>query len=384
MKSQAILLSACRLVIFTPIRMLAPFLPALSRGMGVDLTTISLAVSASMGASAIGPFLAPIAERRGRRAGMLAGLLLFLIGVAVLIFWPTIVAFFFSLFLINLGDNVFAPAAQAYLGDQTPYAQRGTALAILELGWSVSFILCVPLVGLLIARFGWHSPYTVIAGAGIFMLLLFLRAIPNDTPKDGVPAPVVPMLADLKTVLSHRPVVAGLLMGMIMLVGYAVFTLVFGVWMEAAYGLKIAALGLAAVVLGFSELGGEGLAAWLSDRVGKERSVVIGLVANLLVVVSLRWLGVSLWGALFCMALFYISYEFAVVSTLPLISELLPAQRATTMAVYIAAASLGLGIGDWLAPIFYVHGIWANALACAALDLVAILVLTRVKITNIG
>jgi predicted MFS family arabinose efflux permease len=384
MKSQVILLSACRLVIFTPIRMLSPFLPAISRGMGVDLTTISLAITASMGASAIGPFLAPIAERRGRRAGMLTGLLLFLIGVAVLVFWPTIVAFFFSLFLINLGDNVFAPAAQAYLGDQTPYSQRGTALAILELGWAVSFILCVPLVGLLIARFGWHSPYAVIAGAGIFMVLLFLRAVPKDTPKDGVPAPGVPMLADLKRVLSHGPAVAGLLMGMIMLVAYSVFTLLFGVWMEAAFGLKIAALGLAAAVLGFSELGGEGLAAWLSDRVGKERSVVIGLLANLVVVVSLRWMAVSLWGALLCMALFYISYEFAIVSTLPLISELLPEQRATTMAVYIAAASLGLAIGAWLAPIFYVHGIWANALACATLDLLAILVLTRVKITNIG
>jgi len=238
-------------------RMLSPFLPAFSRGMGVDLTTISLAVTASMGASAVGPFLAPIAERRGRRAGMLTGLLLFLFGVAVLIFWPSIQAFFLALFLINLGDNVYAPAAQAYLGDQTPYARRGTALAILELGWSLSFILTVPLVGLLIARFGWDSPFTAIAGAGIFMVLLFLRAV----PKDDMPTLAVPMLSDLKTVLKHAPAIAGLMMGMIMLVGYTVFNLVFGVWMEDSYGLKITALGLAAAVMGFSELGGEGLAA---------------------------------------------------------------------------------------------------------------------------
>jgi predicted MFS family arabinose efflux permease len=380
MKSQAILLSACRLVIFTPMRMLSPFLPAFSRGMGVDLVTISLAVTASMGASAIGPFLAPIAERRGRRAGMLTGLFLFLGGVVLLIFWPSIQAFFLALFLINLGDNVFAPAAQAYLGDQTPYAQRGTALAILELGWSLSFILCVPLVGLLIARFGWQSPFTAIAGAGIFMALLFLRAV----PKDSQPMLAVPMLSDLKKVLKHAPAIAGLMMGLIMLVGYTVFTLVFGVWMEDSYGLKITALGLAAALMGVSELGGEGLAAWLSDRIGKERSVAIGLAANLLVAVSLRWLAFSVWGALLCLALFYFSYEFAVVSTLPLMSEILPALRVTTMAVYIAAASMGVAIGAWLAPLFYVHGIWANALACAALDLIALLALTRVKIANIG
>jgi predicted MFS family arabinose efflux permease len=381
MRPHTILLSACRLVIFTPMRMLAPFIPAFSRGMGVDLTTISLAVTAAMGASAVGPFLAPIAERRGRRAGMLTGLLLFLSGVSLLVFWPTIQAFFIALFLINLGDNVYAPASQAYLGDRTPYAQRGTALAVLEMGWSLSFILCVPLMGLLIAAFGWHSPFTAIAGAGIFMVLLFLRAIPKDAPKD---TPVVSMLSDLKTVLKHAPAIAGLSMGMIMLIGNTIFTLVFGVWIEESYGLKITSLGLAAALMGFSELGGEGLAAWLSDRVGKERSAAIGLAGNLLAAVSLHWLATSLWGALLCLALFYISYEFALVSTLPLMSEILPAQRATTMAVYIAAASLGVAIGAWLAPLFYVHGMWANALACAALDLTAILILTRVKIANIG
>jgi predicted MFS family arabinose efflux permease len=384
MKSQTILLSACRLVIFTPMRMLAPFLPAFSRGLGVDLTTISLAITAAMAASAISPFLAPIAERRGRRAGMLTGLLLFLSGVTLLVVWPAIPAFFIALFLITLGDNVFAPASQAYLGDQTPYAQRATALAVFEMGWSLSFILCVPLMGLLIARFGWHSPFTAIAGAGIFMVLLFLRAIPKDTAKDGVRAPAVSMLSDLRTVLKHAPARAGLALGMIMLVGNTVFTLVFGVWMENSYGLKITALGLAAAVLGFSELGGEALAAWLSDRIGKERSAAAGLAANLLAAVSLHWLAFSLWGALLCLVLFYISYEFAMVSTLPLMSEILPAQRATTMAVYIAAASLGVAIGAWLAPLFYLHGMWANALACAALDLIAIIVLTRVKIANIG
>jgi predicted MFS family arabinose efflux permease len=363
-------------------RMLAPFLPAFSRGMGVDLTTISLAVTAAMGASAVGPFLEPIAERRGRRAGMLTGLLLFLSGVILLVVWPTIQAFFVALFLINLGDNVYAPASQAYLGDQTPYAQRGTALAVLELGWSLSFILCVPLMGVLIARFGWHSPFTAIAGAGIFMALLFLRAIPPDRPSSGAPARAFSILSDLKTVLKHAPARAGLAMGLLMLVGNTVFTLVFGVWMEESYGLKITSLGLAAALMGFSELGGEGLAAWLSDRVGKERSAAFGLAGNLLAAASLHWLASTLWGALLCLALFYISYEFALVSTLPLMSEILPAQRATTLAVYIAAASLGVAVGAWLAPLFYVHGMWANAMACAVLDLTAIVLLTRVKIAG--
>lgn len=46
------------LIIFTPIRMIYPFLPVLAGGLKVNLETISLAVSASMITSAIAPFLA--------------------------------------------------------------------------------------------------------------------------------------------------------------------------------------------------------------------------------------------------------------------------------------------------------------------------------------
>jgi predicted MFS family arabinose efflux permease len=49
----------------------------------------------------------------------------------------------------------------------------------------------------------------------------------------------------------------------------------------------------------------------------------------------------------------YLSFEFAIVCSLPLMAEVLPAQRATTMATYLAATSIGIGLGAWLAPLFY-------------------------------
>ena len=84
------LFAFCRLIIFTPMRMIYPFLPALARGLKVNLETISLAVSASIITSAIAPFLAPVAERRGRKVGMLLGLVLFILGVLALAAWPTV------------------------------------------------------------------------------------------------------------------------------------------------------------------------------------------------------------------------------------------------------------------------------------------------------
>jgi predicted MFS family arabinose efflux permease len=372
-----ILFSFCRLIIFTPMRMIYPFLPALARGMKVNLESISLVVSASMITSAIAPFMAPVAERRGRKTGMLLGLAFFILGALALAVRPTLWAFFLSLFLINLGDNVFTPAAQAFLGDRIPFDRRGASLAVLEIGWSLSFIICVPLAGLLIDRYGWQSPYVVLTLAGLLVTLLFLWWVPGDTRSAFAQGH---LLSDLKRVLTYPPALAGLMVGVGIMAGNQVVSLVFGAWMEDSFGLQIAALGLASALIGFAELGGEGLSALLVDRLGKIHAVTTGLGANILLAGSLWLLPHSLWAVFAWLMLFYLSFEFAIVCTLPLMTEVLPQQRATTMATYLAAASVGIGIGAWLAPLFYTRGIWANGMVCVAFDLAALLVLSLVRL----
>ena len=56
-----------------------------------------------------------------------------------------------ALLLSTLGKSLFDPALQAYFGDRVPYAQRGTALAVTEMAWSLAFIVGVPAMGFLIS-----------------------------------------------------------------------------------------------------------------------------------------------------------------------------------------------------------------------------------------
>lgn len=68
------------------------------------------------------------------------------------------------------------------------------------------------------------------------------------------------------------------------------------------------------------------------------------------------------------------------VGTLPLMTEITPAMRATTMSLFIAALSLGRAIGDVIAPVLYRWGFMSNAAACLVLDLLAVLALSRIKL----
>jgi MFS transporter, DHA1 family, inner membrane transport protein len=345
---------AVRIVFNTALRMVYPFLPVFGRSLGVDLAALSKALALRSVSGVLGPFLASIADSRGRKTGILFGTLIFSAGTALVVFFPTFPGFVVSIILTLLGYFAFNPSMQAYLGDHIPYERRGRALALTELGWSLSFILGVPLMGLLIARSGWLAPFSLLAILGMLSFIMMAVILPKDAARPtGQPG----MWQRFGLVLTCTPALAGMLMGAAASMANELVALIFGVWLEHSFGLQIAALGIAAAVLGFAELGGELFSAGLVDRVGKSRSVAAGLVFNCLAALSIAFLGSSLTGAMSGLFLFYLTFEFVMVSSIPLMNEILPGARATVMASYVATISFGRAMGDVVAPRLYNAGL---------------------------
>ena len=368
-----------RLVVNTSQRMIYPFLAVFASGLHVEIGTISLAIAVSMATSALGPFLAPIADRRGRKTGMLIGMGIFLAGMLSASLFPSIVTFFIAILLGSLGNNVLLPPIQAYLGDHTPYERRGFYMAVIELSWALSFILLVPLAGFILEKSLWNGPFIALTIAGAIVTLLIWWLVPNDPPTHEEP---VAVFADIRKVLGYLPAVMGMLMGLSFILGNELINVVFGVWMQDAYGLQIAALSAASAVIGFSELSGEGITAFLADRIGKERSITIGIIISSLTVITLPLLGRSMVGAFIWLFLFYMSFEIVIISALPLMSEIMPTARATVMALFIAAFSMGRALGDVVAPQLYKGGILVNAVGCLVFNLLALFLLSRIKIKH--
>jgi len=351
LRLQIIAFTATRIVLNTTHRMVYPYLPAFGRGLGVDLTTISLAITARSIAGAFAPLLASVTDSRGRKTGMLFGLALFSLGVSIVVVWPAYPAFLAALLLAMLGKYVFDPAMQAYLGDRVSYDRRGRILAITELGWSMGFLAGVPIMGILIARRGWTAPFPVLAALGVGALIALAWLLPRDPlHPSGSPN----LWANLRAVAGHSTALTGLVMGLLLSSANEVVNLVFGVWMEDSFGLQITALAAATAVIGLSELGGETLTAVLTDRLGKPLAVGLGLGLNSLTALALPFLGASLPGAVAGLFFFYITFEFTLVSSIPLMTEVLPSARATIMAANAAFLSLGRAVGAGLAsPLYY-------------------------------
>jgi predicted MFS family arabinose efflux permease len=373
LRYQVGLFTTARTIFNTLHRMVYPFLTVFARGLGVDLTMFSYALTFRAVVGTVGPFTASVADRQGRRFGMVLGTILFAAGAAVVVFWPTFIGLTISLAVATLGKYIFDPGMQAHLSDQIAYERRGRTIAITEFGWSLAFIAGVPLMGFLIARKGWMAPFPLMTLLGLLILAgLFLIVPPGEHPV-GTARP----REHFRLVLTSLPAITGLAIGLFASAANEQVNFIFGVWLEDSFGLQIAALGAASAIIGISELSAEGLVAAFVDRIGKPRAVALGLVINSLVALVLPFIGRTEAGALAGLFMFYISFEFLLVSSIPLMTEILPTARATMMAFNIAAISLGRAIGAFLAPRLYGLGFIAVAAGAIALNLIALFAVSR-------
>lgn len=347
---QLLIFMFVRTILNSAHRMLYPFLAVFARGLGVDISAMSLLMTGRSLLGATSPFLGPIADRRGRKFGMLAGLGVFTLGIAVVAIFPSFWALAIALGLAMIGKFMFDPAMQAYFGDRVPYHQRGTALAITEVAWSAGFIIGVPVAGFLIDRFGWSAPFPLFTILGLVAVFIIWRIVPNEDPHHE---PVSNTREGYAAVFRSTPALAGISIALWASSANELVNIIFGVWLEDSFGLRIAALAGASAVIGLSELSGEGLVALTTDRLGKPRALAIGLITNSIAAALLPFIGQTQIGALIGLFLFYITFEYVMVSHIPMVTELVPSARATLLSLNVTGHALGRALGALLAAFIY-------------------------------
>ena len=113
----------------------------------------------------------------------------------------------------------------------------------------------------------------------------------------------------------------------------------------------------------------------LADRLGKRRVIAGGLVASALAYVALPLAGGSLPLALAALAATFITFEFTVVASFPLMTELAPAARGPVMTTNVAALAIGRMLADWVAGYLFNFGFLWTGVVSAASSLLALAVL---------
>jgi len=367
-------LTMTRIAINTPFRMMYPLLPVFARSVQVDVAAIANVLTVLQLVGLTAPFFGQVAESRGRRFVILLALLIFSLGLLPVFLVPNFWGLAAALLLASIGKMAFDPSVQAYIGDRVPYERRGLALGVLELGWSGAFLLGVPLMTWLIAEFDWLAPFAALAILGAVGLAANFWLLTPDRPEGRTR---ISLLRALRTSVNTRMAVAGLVLAFGISAANQLVSVVFGAWIEASFGVLLGALAAASVAIGLSELLGEGVVLGFADRFGKRRLVILGILGNIAACLLLPFTASSLALALFGLFFFYLTFETALVATIPLATELSPQTRAMYMTVIVSAFTLGRASMTPIAPLLFQGGLWANVALALLLNALALAVVWR-------
>ncbi len=354
-----------------------PFAPALSRGLGVPLIAITSLIAVNQVTGILSPLFGPLSDRwGGYRIMMLVGLGLLTAGMLAGGLLPFYGVLLVALFLAGLGKSIFDPALQAYVGERVPYRRRGLVIGMIEFSWAGSSLIGIPLIGLLIDRLGWQAPFFVLGGLGLLSVAGLGLVIPPDGHRPAEAGPGIGFQTAWNRLRREPAALGGIGFSFLASIANDNLFVVYGVWLEEAFLLSVIVLGMATTVIGVAELLGETLTASIADRLGLKRATMIALTLSALSYALLPLIGRTLPLALMGLFITFLTFEFTIVTSLSLFTEVLPGARATMMSAFLAAASMGRVVGALVGgPVWLAGGLMATGFVSAAISGLALICL---------
>jgi len=371
-----------RVALNLAVRVTYPFLPAIARGLSISFQQAGFLVAARHCVGLTGAFWGVLGERKGYGWGMLLGLFTLLAGSLAVTISRGFSLALLGFVLIGISKPVYDPSVQAFVSSRVPYTIRARALGILEASWAGSWLLGIPLSGILIAHLGWQSPFALISGAALLAIICTTRledVTPSTSntigkPSRNVPHPETTVAAQVKPVL---------ILGVSLLTLFANenMVIVYGAWLENQFHLKVQALGLSSVLVGVAELAGELTVVALVDKIGKRRAILGGLVLTGLSYLALPFCQGSIYLAFAGLVCMFYVFEFTIVSIFPYVSELVPSERGKWLAFNYSALVVGRLCGALTGPWLWqrVPNIFAIAILSLLVQIMAVFLLLCAK-----
>jgi DHA1 family inner membrane transport protein len=324
--------------------------------------------------SLLGLFTGPLADRIGYRFMMRTGLAMLAVGMLLCGLVPTYWPVFIGLVVASFGKTVFDPAMQAFIGQHVPFARRGRVIGAVETSWAGSTLIGIPALGLIIGHIGLNNSFYILALLGAIGWIAISRVIPADEVKAESKKERTNLFDSLKQLLKIRSAAGMLAFGFWISIANDSLFVVYGAWFEQDFLVSLVTLGFSTVAIGVAELLGESMTAMFADRLGLKRAVILGLCLAICAYLFLPFIGRTLPLAMTGMFCVFLAFEFTIVSSFTLSTELMPKARATMMSGFYATAGVGRMIGVLIGgTLWHVGGITAVAWTAAGFTLLGLL-----------
>jgi MFS transporter, DHA1 family, inner membrane transport protein len=283
MPALLILFCLANLVISTGAFIVSPILGPISESLGVSVPAAGQAMTAyALSTAVLAPLLLVATGRWRRKNALLLGLGLFTAGNLVCALAPNLSILLAGRVLMGLGA-VFTPVAAGITVALVDPARRGTALALVFLGISLSYVIGIPIGTWLGLRFGWQVPIAAATAASALLFVLVAWRVPRDIEAPGA------RFAGLGRLLAQPPIFWTLTMTLFYFTAiFCVFAYI-GPVLQALQPMSGEALAVTLALFGLSGAIGTLIGGWAHDHYGVQRTlrVQLAMLASMMALLPL-------------------------------------------------------------------------------------------------
>ena len=337
-------------------RFAPPFLATIAADLHTSLPTIGAALAVGELGGLTAPLLGRVAGRLTRRTAICGGLLGIGLAAAGCALSRNVVQLGAFLALLTMAKIVFDVGVMAWISDRVPYTQRGRVIGLAETAWAGGLFIGVVAMGLVTGVSSWRWGYAVGIVAVTGLAALLRHQLPDEPP----PVQTVPAHDHVKPRLGNGWwVIAAALT---LTASAQAVTVTFGKWLQDGFGFTDTHLAIVIFGMGGVELAATSSMIRFSDRLGKRRSATIGALLIIPCAVGLAVSSNHVVIALPLLALYIGVFEFAIVSAIPLASNLIPAHPSRGLGLMVGSGTLGRSLMSAPATAaFTSHGMWLPA-----------------------
>ncbi|SNT38292.1 Predicted arabinose efflux permease, MFS family [Noviherbaspirillum humi] len=325
-----------------------PSLLKLQAFFHVNTFLINLTISLFTAILAVSNFvIGPIADKWGRRATLLPGMMVFVIGSLICLFSTYYEFFLLGRAVQAVGISTAILVAPTVIGDIYPPNERARAMSLYQTINLMGPVFGPVVGGLMAAAFSWQAIFGVLVAGGVAAWLYNRVNLQETLPENHEPMRIT--LASFATVFGNRSSFSIILLGFSQMFGYYLFLVFLPKVLDTFFTLPASSYGFffvpltAGLVLGV-RLGNPLQRYWTRTRILGMTSLAIGLAVLLFwLTMEAKLLGIP------ALVVFLALYGLLLGCSMPVQSTILvnvfERQKGTAVGIYNFSRFMGAALG---------------------------------------
>ncbi|WP_019743762.1 MFS transporter [Bacillus altitudinis] len=285
-------------------------------------------------------FLVMATSKLNRKKVLLSAISMFIAGNVLAFFSHHFMLLMLSRVIMAMSGGLYIVLATNYAAQLAPPEKKGSAMATVITGFTVSLVLGVPIGTFLAGYVDWHAIFLIIAIGTTCLLFLLYQLLPPMEGHSHVP------FKQQMQILQDRRVLSGLATTAFWILGYTMVFAYISPLLRQTSGFTLELTSIALLVLGISAFIGSRFGGYAVDQWGPNRTISISITVQMLMLFALSFTQFSVVGVFITLAI----WGTATWTTTPAkqfyLISLKPETSETVLSFNTAIMNIGMMLGS--------------------------------------